>query len=84
MTPATILGLDVSAILRKLEKKYHLRLSRKVVALDYGSKGDLYIRFEHVEKPIGEPTEDGLVIFFYREESDEIVAVEIMDVTQFA
>ena len=82
MIPETILDLDVSGILEKIEKRYRLRLPRKVVALDYGRKGDLYIRFEHVDNPIGEPTEDGLVIFFYKGDSDELVAVEIMDVIQ--
>jgi len=80
--PETILDLDVSGILDKIEKRYRLRLPRKVVALDCGRKGDLYIRFEHVNNPIGEPTEDGLVIFFYKGDSDELVAVEIMDVIQ--
>ncbi|MDG6904631.1 MAG: hypothetical protein JRN20_02470 [Nitrososphaerota archaeon] len=84
MIPATILDLDVSEILQKLEKRYHVKLPRKVVALDYGAMGDLYIRFEHVEKPVGEATEDGLVVFLYREETSEPVAVEIMDITQLA
>ena len=82
MIPETILDLDVSGILDKIEKRYRIRLPRKVVTLDYGRKGDLYIRFEHVNNPIGEPAEDGLVIFFYKEDSDEVVAVEIMDVIQ--
>lgn len=38
MTAAPILDLDVSAILQKLEKRYHLKLLRKVVASDCGSK----------------------------------------------
>ena len=50
------------------------------MALDYGQRGDLYIRFKHVGKPIGEPTKDGLVIFFY--ENGKVVAVEVMDVSK--
>jgi hypothetical protein len=83
LIPQTILDLDVSAILQKLEERYRLKLPRKVVAIDYGSKGDLYLRFEHVSKPIGEPSDDGRVIFFHSEGDGELVAVEIMDVTQF-
>lgn len=83
MIPATILDLDVSGILQKLEKRYKLKLPRKVVALDYGSRGDLYVRFEHVDMPVGEPSEDDLVVFFYKEGSGEPVALEIMDITQF-
>ncbi len=45
--------------------------------MDYGERGDLYIRFKHVEIPVGEPSEDGLVVFFY--EDSEVVAVEILD-----
>ena len=52
------------------------------MALDYGRKGDLYIRFRHSEKPLGEPEKDGLAIFFY--EGKSIVAVELMDVDKFA
>lgn len=52
------------------------------MALDYGRKGDLYIRFKHSEKPLGEPKKDGLAIFFY--EDNSIVSVELMDVTKFA
>ena len=59
-----------------------MRLPRKVVALDYGSKGDLYVRFEYADKPVGEPSDDGLVIFFYTETSEKIVAIEITDITQ--
>lgn len=81
MIPGTLLDLDISGILEKVEKQYNVRLPRRVIALDYGTKGDLYIRFEFVDKPIGEPSEDGLVIFFYKE-GDGIVAVEIMDVTK--
>ena len=58
-----------------------IKLPRTVVALDYGRKGDLYIRFKHSENPIGEPEKDGLVIFFY--EDNTIVAVELMDVSKF-
>jgi len=60
---------------------YHIKLPRKVITLDYGKRGDLYIRFKYVEKPIGEPTKDGLVIFFY-EDSRDIIAVEILDVKE--
>ncbi|MDG6996431.1 MAG: hypothetical protein JRN52_10960 [Nitrososphaerota archaeon] len=84
MLPGTILDIDVSGILEKVEKRYRLKLPRKVVALDYGTKGDLYIRFEHVGNPVGEPSEDGLVIFFYKEDSDQLVAIEIMDIAQLA
>jgi len=66
-------------MLSNIEERYSIRLPRRVIALDYGKKGDLYIRFKYVEKPIGEPTKDGLVIFFY-DDSKDIVALEILNV----
>ena len=50
------------------------------MALDYGERGDLYIRFKHVKNPQGEPTSDGRVIFFFEKQSRRPVAVEILDV----
>ena len=58
-------------------------MPRTVVAVDYGRRGDLYVRFKHVAKPIGSPAGDGLVLFFY-EDGQRIVAVEIMDVSRFS
>ncbi|MEM3531423.1 MAG: hypothetical protein QXD42_06505 [Nitrososphaerales archaeon] len=55
-------------------------MPRKVIALDYGKRGDLYIRFKYVDKPIGEPTEDGFVIFFY--DDKDIVALEVLDLKE--
>ena len=65
----------------RIEQRYKVKLPRKIVALDYGKKGDLYIRFKHADNPTGEPMKDGLVIFFH-ENGEGLVAVEIMDVTQ--
>jgi hypothetical protein len=59
-----------------------MKLPRTVIALDYGSKGDLYIRFKQADKPMGEPMKDGLAVFFYDEKSD-LIAVEISDVSRF-
>lgn len=73
--------MDVKKILSRIEERYSIKLPRKVIALDYGKRGDLYIRFKHVEKPIGEPTKDGIAIFFY-EDSKDIVALEILDVKE--
>ena len=84
MLPGTILDIDVSGILDSVERRYRLKLPRKVVALDYETKGDIYIRFEHVGNTVGEPSEDGLVIFFYNADSDDLVGFEIMDITQLA
>ena len=60
MTSRTILDLDLRKILSRLEKRYKVRLPRNVLAVDYGERGDLFIRFRHVERPVGEPAEDGL------------------------
>ena len=49
--------------------------------VDYGERDDLYIRFKDVDKPIGEPSEDFKVIFFY--DKNKIVALEIRDVKDF-
>jgi hypothetical protein len=59
-----------------------VKLPKNVIALDYGTKGDLYIRFKHADNPVGEPMKDGLAIFFY-ENGRRIVAVEIMDLSPF-
>jgi len=59
-----------------------VKLPRKVVAVDFGSKGDLYVRFKHVPKPTGDPTNDGLVVFFY-EDGDSLVGLELLDVEAF-
>jgi hypothetical protein len=52
------------------------------VAVDFGSKGDLYVRFKHVPKPIGDATDDGLVVFFYEDEGSP-VGLELLDVGRF-
>jgi len=57
-------------------------LPRKVVAVDFGPRGDLYVRFKHVPKPIGEPTKDGLAVFFY-EDGEGPVGLELLDVEPF-
>ena len=59
-----------------------MNLPRKVVAVDFGSRGDLYVRFKHAPKPVGEVTEDGLAVFFY-EDGDGPVAVELLDIEPF-
>jgi hypothetical protein len=72
----------VRKILSSVEKRYRIKLPKTVVALDYGSKGDLYVRFEHAEKPIGEPAKDGFAIFFYGGRK-RLVALEILDLSRF-
>jgi len=65
-----------------VERKYDLRLPRKVMMVDYGDDvGDLYVRFKHAEKPQGEPTADGRVIVYYDHE-DDIAAIEILDISK--
>jgi len=64
-----------------VERKYKVKLPKGVLAVDYGERNDLYIRFRHVEKPLGEPTEDGLLIFFYDNHGDGAVGVEILDLS---
>ncbi len=66
----------------KVQAKYHVELPRKVIAVDFGSKGDLYVRFEHVPKPIGEATEDGLAVFFY-DDGGKLVGLELLDLETF-
>ena len=78
----TILDLDLKKILSKVESRYGVSVPREVLAVDYGERGDLYIRFKHVEKPVGAPTDDGLAVFFYEEEGTRPVAVEIMDLNR--
>ena len=68
-------------VLEKVEKRYGLKLPRKVVTVDYGDDvGDLFVRFRHVERMEGEPTEDGRVIVHY-DERGRIAAVEITNIT---
>ncbi|MFI5421992.1 MAG: hypothetical protein ACHQ1H_13590 [Nitrososphaerales archaeon] len=80
----TILDLDLKQILASIQKKYGLKMPKRVVAVDYDEKGDLCIRFKHTEAPQGGPASDGRVIFFYdgRNKRDP-VAVEILDVESF-
>jgi hypothetical protein len=73
--------LDLKQILASIQKKYGLKMPKRVVAVDYGEKGDLYIRFKHADAPEGEPASDGRVIFFYDGRSKrDPVAVEILDI----
>ena len=68
-------------VLEKIEKRYGLKLPRKVVTVDYGDDvGDLFVRFRYVEHTEGEPTEDGRVIVHY-DKRGNVVAVEITDIT---
>jgi uncharacterized protein YuzE len=71
----------VRKVLEKVEKRYGLKLPRKVVTVDYGDDvGDLFVRFRHVEHSEGEPTEDGRVIVHY-DKRGNVVAVEITNIT---
>ena len=68
-------------MLEKIEKKYKLKLPRKVITVDYGDDvGDLFIRFKHAKTTEGEPTKDGQVILHY-DEKREIAAIEILSIT---
>lgn len=68
-------------VLEKLEKRYGVKLPRKVITVDYGDDvGDLFIRFKHAKTTEGEPTKDGKVILHYNEKR-EIAAIEILDIT---
>jgi len=80
--PEGILDLDLKKVLAKVEARYGVKLPRKVVAVDFGRRGDLYVRFKHVEEPNGEATEDGLAVFFY-EDGGNLVGVELLDVEVF-
>ena len=57
-------------------------LSRKVVAVDFGSKGDLYVRFKDASRPVGEPSDDGFVVFFY-DDGGSPVGLEMLDTEPF-
>ena len=78
----TILDLDLRKILSIVEQRYKVKLPRSVLAVDYGEHNDLYIRFRHVEKPVGEPSKDGLVVFFYEDHGNQMVSVEILYLTE--
>lgn len=67
----------------RVEAKYGVQLPRKVLAIDFNPKGDLYVRFKHVDKPIGEASQDGLVVFFY-ENGESIVGLELLDIEPFS
>ena len=63
------------------ERKYGLKLPRKVIMVDYGDDvGDLYIKFKHAKHTEGEPTDDGQIIIHY-DENEDIAAIEILDIT---
>jgi len=64
-----------------MEKKYGIKLPRKVITIDYGDDvEDLFIRFKHAKTTHGEPTKDGKAIIHYNEK-DEIAAIEILNIT---
>ena len=66
--------------MQRVEKKYGIKLPRKVITIDYGDDvGDLFIRFKHAKTTQGEPTKDGQVILHY-DENGEIVAIEILNI----
>jgi len=78
----SIIELDLKTILERVEERYGLKLSRKVVMVDYDEKlGTLFVKFKHSDIVDGEPASDGLVIFHYGK-GDELVAIEILDVTK--
>lgn len=67
-------------MLERVEKKYGLKLPRKVITVDYGDDvGDLFIRFKHAKSTEGEPTEDGQVILHY-DKKKEMAAIEILNI----
>ena len=79
----TLLDIDVRSILEKVEKKYGLKLPRRVITIDFGEDvGDLFVRFRHADSTEGEATEDGKVIVYY-DRKGRIAAVEIIDITAF-
>jgi hypothetical protein len=82
MASKTILDLDLRKILTRVEERYAVRLPRTVLAVDYGELGDLYLSFKHIERPVGEASKDGLVIFFYEGNDGRVVAIEILDQAQ--
>ena len=69
-------------MLEQIEAKYGLKLSRRVITIDYDEEvGDLYIRFKNADTTEGEPTSDGKVIIHYDKKA-KIAAVEITDITR--
>jgi uncharacterized protein YuzE len=76
----TLLDMDVRSVLEKAEAKYGLKLSRRVIAIDYGEDvGDLFVKFRHAEHTEGEDTEDGKVIVHY-DTKGKIAAIEITNI----
>ncbi len=69
-------------MIKNVENKYKVKLPRKVIAVDFAEEGDLYITFRHVRIPVGEPSNDSMVIFFYAD-GKGIVGLEIRDVKTF-
>jgi len=68
-------------VLEKVEKKYGLKLPRRVITIDFGEDvGDLFVRFTHAEHTEGEATADGKVIVHY-DKKGKIAAIEITDIT---
>ena len=63
-----------------IESRYKIKLPKKVM-VDYGERDDLYIRFKHVQKPLGEPSDDSRVIFFY--DDGKMVGLEILHLKYF-
>ena len=78
----TLTDLNLREILKRIEKRYGVKLPERVVAADLGLDfNDLFLKFSHDEIKEGEPSKDGLVIFHYSQR-EELVAIEIMDLAE--
>ena len=78
----SIIKLNLKTILEKVEERYGLKLSRKIIMVDYDEKlRSLFIKFKHSDIIDGKPTSDGLTIFHYGK-GDELIAIEILDITK--
>jgi hypothetical protein len=74
---SALLDIDLREVLEKIKRRYGLRLPPRVLMADYDKAGDLYIRFRGADRTEGEPTDDGLVIVHYDQQS-RLAAVEIL------
>jgi hypothetical protein len=71
----------LKSILKRIESRYKVKLPKKVVMVDYGERDDLYMRFKHVQRPLGDQSDDSRVIFFY--DDGKIVGLEILHLKYF-
>jgi hypothetical protein len=85
MRISSLLDIDLRILIEAIEKKTGVKLPRKVIEAYLDDEHDLlFIRFKEPEKmEVGEPLPtEAITTLFTDEETKEVTALEIMDVSE--